>query len=110
MVGDVNDAEVPKISRSIIFGREAMWETMWKKISSPFAVYAIEKSISVPRLSHGSSCKRRMPCSRRLLGFEDTQFIMYAKWRLLPKATPQMPRRVEANGPTLMGQAGLSNR
>ena len=34
-----------KISRSITCSREACWEAMWKKISSPFAVYAIEKPI-----------------------------------------------------------------
>ena len=32
MAGDANNAEVPKISRSITFSREASWEAMWKKI------------------------------------------------------------------------------
>ena len=50
MAGDANDAEVPKISRSITCSREAIWEAMWKKISSPFAARAIGKAISVSRL------------------------------------------------------------
>jgi hypothetical protein len=46
MGGGANDAEVPKICRFIMFSRAAFWEGMWKKISSPFAVCAIGKSIS----------------------------------------------------------------
>ena len=30
--GDANNAEVPKISRSITFSREAAWEVISKKI------------------------------------------------------------------------------
>ena len=50
IAGDANDAEVPKIYRFIICSRAACWEGMWKKISSPFAGYAIGKPISVLRL------------------------------------------------------------
>jgi hypothetical protein len=50
MAGDANDAEVPKISRSITYGRAACWEGMWKKISSRFAVPAIVKSTWVRRV------------------------------------------------------------
>ena len=46
MAGDANDAGFPKISMSITCSREAFWEAMWKKISSPFAVSAIGKSMS----------------------------------------------------------------
>jgi hypothetical protein len=46
MAGDANDAEVPKISRSITCSREAFWEGMWKKISSPCASIAIKLSTS----------------------------------------------------------------
>jgi hypothetical protein len=59
MAGDVNDAGLPKISRSITFSRAVPWEVMSKKISSPFAMSAIEKSISVSRLLHGSACESR---------------------------------------------------
>ena len=55
MAGDANDVEVPKISRSITFIREAFWVAMWRKISSRFATYVIEKSISLPRVLHGSA-------------------------------------------------------
>jgi hypothetical protein len=55
MAGDAKDAEVPKIFRSITLSRAVFWETMWRKISSLFAVHAIGKSISVPRLSCGLS-------------------------------------------------------
>jgi hypothetical protein len=65
MIGDGNDAEVPKIFRYIICSREAIWEVMWKKISSPFASYAIEKSISVLRLLYGSTCDHRTSISVR---------------------------------------------
>jgi hypothetical protein len=58
MAGAARDAEFPKISRSIIFSREAFREAMWKKISSLFAVPAIGKSISVLRLPRGSSEER----------------------------------------------------
>ncbi len=54
MVGAANDAEVPKVSRSITFSRAAIWEAMWKKISSPFAVHAIGGSISVRNVPRGS--------------------------------------------------------
>jgi hypothetical protein len=56
MAGDANDAEVPKICRSSTCNRAAFREAMWKKISSPFVVGAIEKSASAPRLPHGSTC------------------------------------------------------
>jgi hypothetical protein len=58
MAGDAKDVEVPKICRFIICSRAANWEAMWKKISSPFATFAIEKFISAPRLSHGSTWTR----------------------------------------------------
>jgi hypothetical protein len=48
MVGVVNGAEVPKICRFITRSRADNWEAMRKKISSPFAVHAIGKSISEP--------------------------------------------------------------
>ena len=54
MAGDANDAEVPKIFRFIICSREAFWEGMWKRISSPFAVRAIGKSISISSRWRGS--------------------------------------------------------
>jgi len=41
-----NGAEVPSICRFIICSRAANREKMWKKISSPFAVHAIAKSMS----------------------------------------------------------------
>jgi len=53
MAGDAKDAERRKISRFIIFSREADWEATWKKISSLFAVPAIAKSISVPKRPSG---------------------------------------------------------
>jgi hypothetical protein len=56
IAGDANDAEVPKICRFITCSRAANWEGMWKRISSPYAAFAIEKFISVPRLLHGSTC------------------------------------------------------
>jgi hypothetical protein len=74
MVGDANDAEVPKICRFIICSRAACWEEMWKKTLSLFAVDAIGKSISVPGLLRGRSeewNERRdahrvcFPCLRR---------------------------------------------
>jgi hypothetical protein len=55
MVGDANDAEVAKTCRFIICSRVACWEGMWKKISSPFAVPAIGRFISVPRQLRGRS-------------------------------------------------------
>jgi len=55
IAGDANDAEVLKISRSITSSSEVVREAMWKKISSPFAMYAIGKSMSVPILFGGSS-------------------------------------------------------
>lgn len=61
MAGDVNDAGVLKIFRYILRSREAISETMWTKISSPFAVCAIEKSISVPRLLQGGTCEAGRP-------------------------------------------------
>jgi hypothetical protein len=48
MAGDARDAEVPRISRSIIGSREASLKAMWKETSSRFAVPAIGKSIYVP--------------------------------------------------------------
>jgi len=57
MAGDVNDAGLPKISRSITFSRAVPLEVMSKKISSYFAVPAIEKSISTPTPLHGSTCE-----------------------------------------------------
>src|SRR5271170_5601368 len=55
MVGDANDVGVRQICRFIIRSRAACWEGMWKKISSPFAVPAISRSISVPRQLRGRS-------------------------------------------------------
>ncbi len=56
MAGTANDAEVPKIYRFIIIcSREAFWEAMRKKISSPCAVDVIEKSISEPKILRGSN-------------------------------------------------------
>ena len=55
MVGDANDVGVRQICRFIIRSRAACWEGMWKKISSPFAVPAISRSISVPRQLRGQS-------------------------------------------------------
>jgi hypothetical protein len=46
--GAANDAEAPSISRSVTCSREACWEGMWKKISSPFVVHATGESISEP--------------------------------------------------------------
>ena len=57
MAGDANDVEFPKISMSITCSDEAFWEAMWKKISSPFAVSAIGKSMSelTVKMPRGSS-------------------------------------------------------
>ena len=49
IAGDANGAEVPKIFRYIICSREAIWETMWKKISLRFAAHAIGRSTSGPK-------------------------------------------------------------
>lgn len=61
MAGDANDAELPKISRSITFSREAILGEMWKRISSPCVMSAIEKSISVPRILHGLISSTKVP-------------------------------------------------
>lgn len=46
MAGDVNGVESPKILRFIMFSREAFWEAIGMKTSSPCAVDAISNSIS----------------------------------------------------------------
>jgi hypothetical protein len=61
MAGAANDVEVPKISRSITGSRAAIWEAMRKKISSPCAVYVIEKSISEPKVLPGSNEAKNNP-------------------------------------------------
>jgi hypothetical protein len=45
MAGDASNPMVQRIYRSITFRRAANWEAMRKKISSPFAVHAICKSM-----------------------------------------------------------------
>jgi hypothetical protein len=57
--GDVSDAVVPKTSRSITCSYEASWEATWKKTSLPFAVFATEKSISVPQTAGPSRMYNR---------------------------------------------------
>ena len=54
MAGAANDAEVPKICRSITFSRVAFWEAMRMKISSPCAVYAIGNSMATAQTSQYS--------------------------------------------------------
>jgi len=52
MAGDASNAMVQRIYRSITFRRAANWEAMRKKISSPFAVHAISKSMGRTVQSH----------------------------------------------------------
>ena len=56
---DANDVEVPKNFRSISSSREAVWQGMWKRISSPFAVRATGKFISI-----SSQLRGQRPCGQ----------------------------------------------